>query len=387
MGTKTKNFDSTMSGAPVLSGQAGALIAILDAVLVNGWGLVTATSLVVSGGIATMTFPSGHSFAVDRVALIAGSTPTGLNGEKRVLTSATNTITFDATGISNQTATGTITAKVAPAGWTKPNSGTNLADYRLNSTTGTGFHLRLDDTGTTTARVRGYETMSDVNTGTGPFPTVAQWAGSGLWWSKSNAASSAARPWRIVADDRGFFFYCKNADTSGEYQGNYFGDFISLRSGDPYACVLRANNADRSAQVSANNDSFEYADPSSGFSGMYVARAANTLGGAVQAFLAPVTQIGLGTSHVTGAVGSAYPSLIDNGLLLTPVVVISSGYRGYFPGIRFSPQLTNTAFGTGDQIVGSGDMVGKTVTVIKCGAPTAGAGQAVNFIDQTSDWR
>ena len=33
MGTKTKSFTSAMTGAPVLSGTAGALIAVLDAAL------------------------------------------------------------------------------------------------------------------------------------------------------------------------------------------------------------------------------------------------------------------------------------------------------------------------------------------------------------------
>jgi hypothetical protein len=385
---KTKSFTSAMTGAPVLSGTAGALIAVLDAVLVNGFGLGTLTSLVVSGNVATATYGAGHPFTVGSVALIAGATPAGLNGEQRILSTAANTVTFATTGISDQTATGTITSKVAPAGWSKLYTGTNLAAYKITSVMGTGCILKVDDTGTTTARVRGFEAMSDISTGTGPFPTVAQIAAPGLWWSKSNAASAAARPWRIVADDRGVYFFPKNADTASEHQGNYFGDILPIKSGDPYACVLRANSADRSASVTAMVDSLEYADSSSSAAGTYVARAANTLGGSVQSFQAPVMSIGLAAAHVTGAVGLSYPSPVDNGLLLTPVCVYSaSGYRGYFPGLRFSPQITNSAFSTGDVVAGSGDMVGKSVTIIKLGTPAAGGGQGVVFMDQTSDWR
>ena len=202
---KTKLLTSDMPGAPVLSGTAGSLIAVLDAVLVNGFGLVSVTGLTVTGGIATATVSAGHSMQVDSVGLIAGAAPAGLNGEKRILSIAGNSFTFDATGIADQTATGPITAKVAPAGWTKAFSGANLAAYKITPPEGTGFYLRVDDTGTTVARVRGYETMSDVNTGTGPFPTTADFAGSGLWWSKSNTASAGTRPWRIAADDRGFY--------------------------------------------------------------------------------------------------------------------------------------------------------------------------------------
>jgi len=388
MGTKTKIFTSAMTGAPALSGTAGALISVLDAVLVNGFGLGTLTSLVVSGGIATATYGSGHPFTPGSVALFAGATPAGLNGEKRVLSTAANTVTFDATGISDQTATGTITSKVAPAGWSKLYSGTNLAAYKIISPQGTGCVLRVDDTGTTVARVRGYEAMSDISTGTGPFPTTAQQAAPGLWWSKSNAASAAARPWRIVADDRGVYFFVKNADAAGEHQGNYFGDILSIKSNDPYACALRANSADRSASVSAMSDSLEYADSSQSAPGLYLARAANTLGGALAHYQDPVMSVGLPLTHVTGSVGFTYPSPVDNGLMLTPVTLYSAqGYRGYYPGVRYSPQLTNTAFSTGDEVAGSGDMAGKRVTVTKLGAPAAGAGQGVVFVDYLSDWR
>lgn len=338
--------------------------------------------------MATATVSSGHSFKVGSVALVAGATPSGLNGEKRILSIASNSFTFDATGISDGAATGTMTAKVAAAGWTKQYTGTNVAVYKMGGIEGTGFVLRVDDSGTTVARVRGYEVMTDANTGTGPFPTVAQWADSGLWWTKSNAASAAARPWRIVADDRGFFYFCKQADTGAEHQGNYFGDILSLKSNDPYACVLRANTASKISSTSSLTDSLEVMDSSQAYDGLYAARAANTLGGAQKHHQYPATAVGLPLLHVTGTAGWSYPSPVDNGLMLTPVVLYApTGYRGYLPGISVSPQITNASFSTGDVIAGSGAMAGKSVTIVKLGAPAAGAGQGVVFMDQTSDWR
>jgi hypothetical protein len=46
------------------------------------------------------------------------------------------TLTFDAPGISDQTATGTISLKLAGAGWSKAFTGTNLAAYKSNNVAG-----------------------------------------------------------------------------------------------------------------------------------------------------------------------------------------------------------------------------------------------------------
>ena len=51
----TKWFQNSMAGAPVLTGQAGALIAVLNACLVDGFNLLTLDSLVVAGNVATGT--------------------------------------------------------------------------------------------------------------------------------------------------------------------------------------------------------------------------------------------------------------------------------------------------------------------------------------------
>jgi len=377
-----------MAGAPVLSGTAGALIGVLDAVLVNGFGLQTVSSLVVTGGVAVVTVPTTPSAVVDSVVTVAGATPAGLNGEKRVTTVTSNSLSF-ATTEANGTASGTITVKVAAAGWSKLYSDTNIAAYKIIEPMGSGFVLRVDDTGATTVRVRGYEAMSDINTGSGPFPSVAQTAGLGLWWSKSNVASSDARPWRIVADSRGMYFFPKNANTSSEHQGNYFGDILPIKSNDPYACVLRANISDRSTATSITDDSLAYADSNQTYNGMYAARAANTLGGSVKHHSTPVMTAGFPNNYAIGDSGWTYPSPVDNGLMLSDLVIYSiEGYRGYFPGICASPQLVKNAFSTGDYVYGSGNLVGSKFNVVKLGGATpVSTTQAVLFVNQSSDWR
>jgi hypothetical protein len=385
---KTKSFHSAMPGAPVLSGTAGALLSVLDAVLVTGFGLQSVSSLVVSGGIATATLPATPGAGVDTVILVAGASVAALNGEQRVIAVGANAVSW-ATTAPDGAATGAITLKVAPAGWNKAFTGASLAAYKSNSVEGTGFCLRVDDTGTTTARVRGFEAMSDVSTGSGLFPSAAQFAG-GLWWSKSNAASGAAVPWRIYADDRGLYFFVQNIAPGGEFQGNYFGDIISLKSGDPYACVLRGNVSDKSAAAGGTfGDDLIYADSMQAYDGLYMARAANTLGAAVRVSSAPVMALGVAAAHVTGSVGFPYPAPVDNGLMLTSILLHNAqGPRGYLPGIRYSPQVVNASFSTGDVVAGSGDMVGKKVQAMRLGALiTLPAQCGCVFVDHVSDWR
>ncbi len=379
----TKLYTSDMLGAPVLNGAIGSLINLLDAVLVNGFGLVTSSGVSVTGSVATMTFGVAHPFSVGTVALIAGATPAGLNGEQRVLTSTPTTITWT-TAAAAGAATGTITAAVAGAGWTKPYSGTNLAAYKITDVTGTGCYLKVDDTVTLTSRVTGYESMTAIAAGTGLFPTVAQWAAPGLFWSKSNTTATAT-PWQIVADSRGFYYFPKNSIAAAEHQANYFGDINSLKSNDPYACVLRGNTASRAGSAAAYTDDLAYSDASQTADGLYMPRAATAVGTAQKNFNVNTMNIGVALVHYSGTVGFAYPSSVDNALMLGQVAVYSAvGVRGFMPGMYLSPQLCTTSFATGDKVEGTGALAGKSVRVIKIGALT---GNAVVFVDTISNWR
>ncbi len=388
MSTKTKSFSSDMTGLPALSGTAGALIAILDAVLVNGYGSTGVVSLSVTGSVATATYASGHPFKVDTVAAFAGATPAGLNGEKRILTVAANTVTFDATGIAAGAATGTITSKVAAAGWVKLFAGTNLAAYKIAAVEGTGCILRVDDTGTTTARIRGYESMSDINTGTGPFPTVSQVGGAGLWWSKSAAADGTARMWSINADAQAFYFYPAPESTK-DRQADFFGDVESYRSNDPYSCLIRGNEADKTSLTGSYGDDLQYNDPAGAFVGAYMPRSATAIGGSQRVSTAAL--FGPRTSPVTfgGSTGFVFPSPVDNGLIVAKVVVWSDtgGIRATMPGLFASPQMLLSHFAGGDVIQGTGDLVGRQLHVVATGARTIETQSGRLFLDTNGSWR
>lgn len=401
MGTETKLFTSDMPGAPVLSGTAGALIAVLDAVLVNGFGLVSVTGLTVTGGVATATFSAGHSFVTDSVALFAGATPAGLNGAKRPLTIATNSITFDATGVADGAATGTITAKVAPAGWAKLYTGTNLAVYKPTVVEASGCSLRVDDTGTTFARVVGYETMSDIDTGTGPFPSPPQVPG-GMYWNKASVANATAIPWEVFSDDRGFYlsratYVANNAIYTGR-EVTWFGDINSVKSVDAYGCVLVGardttinNSYGLQIRVAPNS-------PASYLS--YLARSHNQVGGAV-----PCCRWSYSLASDTGALntisggtntGTTYPNAANGALITSPVLVIEgsttdgSVWRGTFPGLYHTPaKVDGAAFTARDVVAATNDLAGRRLVAV-VGYPiqtTPASSGGVMFIDATGPWR
>jgi hypothetical protein len=109
-------------------------------------------------------------------------------------------------------------------------SGTNKAAYRSLDVTGTRLYLRVDDTVGVYADVSGYESMSDIDTGTGPF----NGGGSGRWY-KSGTADATARGWRVYADSRCFYFY---ANKGTETAAAWFGDIVS-NIPDAYGCGIR----------------------------------------------------------------------------------------------------------------------------------------------------
>lgn len=246
--TSVKFFNENLPDAPVLNGVAGSLIGLLTACLVTGFGLRTAVSLVVSGGVATLTLANEAKNAnrLHTVVLVEGVTGalTALNGEQKITFASPTELKF-ATAAADGTATGAITVKTAPAGWEKKFPGTNTAGFKSLDPASLGMHLWVNDSTTLDAKVRGFENMSGVDTGTGPFPTLVELA-SGGFWSKSSAANAVANRWDLFADSR-LCYYCP-ASSSGATplvsgQGGYwFGDVLPFKSGDAFRNVVVGNN-------------------------------------------------------------------------------------------------------------------------------------------------
>lgn len=362
MSHPVKWFDSTMGGAPVLSGRPGAIIALLDACLINGFNVLTPSSMTVSGGVATVAYSTAHGYLQHQVIEVSGATPDGLNGERRVLSVVDiNTITIDATGIADGTASGTISTRAAPVGtWEKVYSGTNKAVYRCTDPSSTRLYLRVDDTDPYDALVRGYESMSDVDTGVGEFPTTAQMS-SGWSWRKSSSANATARRWRIFSDGR-FFHLMARWSSNTPYGAAWylFGDIRSYKPGDAYHCAIGGHLVKGASEPGSSPTPAEcYGDSNV----MSIARSHAQTGSPVYG-----RRSGSRLCAYFGIYGQPYPSPVDGGLLLhAPVHVteggVTSPLRGALPGVL---QPVQTAPLTDGAVVSDLDgLPGRTIMLVQ----------------------
>lgn len=383
--TSVKVFASTDPGALVLSGTAGALSTLLKTYLVDGRGAGAVATLTVASGIATATYGAGHPFSVGSVGLFEGATPAELNGQKRILSTATNSVTFDATGVADGTATGSITSKLASAGWQQVFSGTNITCLKPTVVEATGCVLRVDDTGTTNARVRAYEAMTDVNTGVGPTPLDSQCSG-GLWWPKSGTANATACPWVLVADDRGFYLAI-SPQGADRYTILYAGDIASLKSGDAYGYLLTGNQ-DNQTDISSVPDGCVGWSHRSARTGAYLVRSHTAIGQSIAAQRIGSHHNGSTADAYAGTAGyswGVYPNGPNNGLMTGALEVFALGIRGKLPGLLHPVQDCGTAFSTGATVDGTDDLAGRRLLAVRTGPPNSGKAGTV-FFDVTGPW-
>lgn len=393
MSTSVKHIHNGMRGAPQISGSVGTLIAALDALFISGWGVTTALSVNVTAGVATATLTPGETFDRDAVVLIAGATPGALNGEARVVTSGNTAITW-ATTAPDGAATGTITIRYAPqASWSKVYAGTNKAVYRSSHVQSAGHYLRVDDTGTTTARVRGFESMSDADTGLGPFPTDAQMSGGG-YWHKSTAASAVAVKYRIFADER-FIIVAIAAGSVGSATQisappRGFGDPIALApGGDVWATLISVNGATTSAVGTA---SLVNATQSSTNGLTAAPKSFTAIGGATLMNNKPFTGSGgaSGADAVLGVLPSEVDGQVKTSRVFSAEPAVGKPPRAVIPGVYFIPQ--SGAYGPlsdGDILAGAAELAGRRLMVLPDPSNNAyvNVPTACYLVDISGPWR
>lgn len=365
--TSVTFFHSAMLGAPNgLRGAAGLALPIFQACLVDGFGEVTLTSLVVASGIATATLPGAHAAMVDSVVLISGvSDMTGLNGRQKATARFGNTVSF-ATALADGTASGTVLLRMAPAGWTRDFTATNVSVFRPPAVDSIRPYLKITDTATLDLRVIGYEAMTSVTVGTGLFPTTAQLSG-GVFWGKAESTAAGVNPWMLFADGKCLYFCVNtgyNADNARTAFAVYgFGDFKPFKpSADPYAVFLSGAQALTSAWTA-------------------------TLGVQVMtgAMFTPRAHSGSGTAQPMDWISSVgatlpsgrstrfgdYPGLADALYLASSLVSVTgsaTGPRGRLAGLWDVPQnVAPGTFSAGDVTSGGGETAGRRLMVVPVG--------------------
>ena len=233
-----KHYQNSMKGIPQLTNNWGAMITLLDAVLITGFNHVPVLALSKSSATAitaTINLGSGHGFIDRQVVRITGST-NGWDGDYKVLSADTNTITVECTAEHPFTLNGTATCFTAPLDFEivhqSPVESTEpKRAYRSTDPESLGLILLVHDfcvsgaatTGAKFAKVGVVSSMSDIDTITGnqiPYNPVEPsanwgWDGTNHGWSKwyyraANGNSSDA--WAAPEGDSKFYFVGDSLD-------------------------------------------------------------------------------------------------------------------------------------------------------------------------------
>lgn len=273
------------------------------------------------------------------------------------------------------------------AGWTKPYTAASKAVFRAGG--GTQFYLDVDDAGPGVgtfkeARMRGYETMTAVATGTGPFPTAAQLS-TGIICRKSATADATARAWILIADDKTFYLFVLTGDSAGVYFAFGFGDFYSTLSGDAYRCMINGRASENVATATTENlDKVQYGGNTfTASTGFYVSRAYTGAGGALAMVKQGDNQLFAGTSEAGMSGSLPFPNSTDGGYYITRVPISEpSGRtrRGWLRGFWHFGHAVGSVVDT-DTITGSGDLAGRSFLIIK-----SGGNSSVYVIETSNTW-
>lgn len=387
--TSVKWAHSGQIGSMVLTGAPGSKVALLRAFLVDGWGLKSVDSLVTSSGVATITVTGTHPAQVDTVILVEGVTGalTALNGEQKVTAVTGSTISF-ATAAANGTAAGSITTKMAPAGWSMPFSATNVGVFRSDDVTSNRRFVRIADTATHRSRIHVYENMTAVSSGTGPMPTSVQVSG-GAYLPKLalGLPTASASGWAIFANGKRVFLFVADYLSQGaEYNAGFllgWGDFPSFKPGDTYNTFLCAGV---SSDISHGLAMLGFGAVNAQ---MWIQRLHT---GAANARAAGKHSVVDGNVAGAGPWGPM-PAAAGSGLYLVPSWLSCDdigtyGLRGALPALWQSPQtIAPGVLAHGDIVPGVGATAGRKLFALRTtGSSGDTAFQPGSFIDITGPW-
>ncbi len=384
--TSVKFVTYAMGGFPTGVSNPGSRIAILDAFLVNGGQELNATSCAVSAGIMTINFSSVDSFFVEGcVVRVSGATPSDLNGDHRVTSVNSTSISFPV-NIADATVSGSVQVKVAPLDWEIVFSDGNKRVYSYTDPQGYGAFIRIDDSSDTECLVSAYSEMSDIDSGIDRMPESGD-----MHWTFSYYASETNTRWMFVGDSRAFYPLVSPYSSMGGlmYTGLGFGDFVSHNSGNRWDVFLSGFT---STQQNSNSGSIFHGITETGT--VKIMKKYTGVGSSVDGNFLPESGSSDGVSGDDSYQG-VYPNPADNSMRLYRNLIIetpkaSNGPRGYIPGVLYCPQtgLFVDQFPGGKVIHGTGEFSGRFLLCVPCSSPASGAGTpGVGFIDLSQPWR
>lgn len=198
--TSVRTFSSSDVGAPQLGASPvkGELMAVLKACLVTGYNATPVSTVSCSGNILTLTCANGHGLKKDHIIDISGASVAAFNGEFRVQSCTATTLNVYVPGASlPSTSGGTMSVKQASAGWSAPFENASTLVLKAARPVGSALDafFRLSHAASNNSvMIRGFESMTDVDSGTDPFPTLSQ-RPTGAFISRS----ASGRFWYVFA--------------------------------------------------------------------------------------------------------------------------------------------------------------------------------------------
>lgn len=259
---------------------------------------------------------------------------------------------------------------VTGQGWTKPFQVGNVAVYKQPAGSN-GFYLRVDDSGPSFARLTVYETMSDVNTGTGLTPTSTQLS-AGYYVHKTS-------PGDWIAFARGGNFHLFASYSATRFYWFCMTDLHSNKPGDAYGTYVHGQNAE-SASVGMTATA---ASPTTATGVACVVRGASATDGAVLCGrLSMFAENAMGsTTSMPGA-----PDSISGKYVVSPIrisEIADASVRGQIPGVLMI--AGGPVFADRSTLDGTGPLAGRTFMAVTFGALGASSTPQV-LIEITDNW-
>lgn len=407
-----KAFHADQTGAPTLNGTVGSLIAVLDAVLVDGYNQVNVASITRIGTTVTVTTSTPHGYnnpvttyweapGVNNIARIAGANETQYNGDWAITYVSASVFTFQIATAPATPATGSITTKRAPAGFTKPYSGTNKGVYRSADITSRQHYLQVTDIadcpngqGARYAGWRGYESMSSIDLGIYPFPTIVDIGVFGQYIAKSTTLDATARGWTIYSDGKTFFLVI-HADQTTSSPTNYFtscllmgfGDILSTAP-DAYGTFVCGNLSTSATPVTTTNagllrpaGSTIPSLASTGSPGVCLARKYN--GQSTPVNPAQILGCGIPENCIGMTSFLDYPNPFDNRMYLSQLQIYDGKVlRGALPLYESPHGVQHVNRELIHNVIGK---EGRTFAFLRCGAANSSNNGGV-YVDLTGPW-
>lgn len=301
MAGQVKWFSSENINAPQLSNTWGCMIDVLDACLITGFGFQVVSSIVITNGVGVATFGTSHNIEQFQWIEISGSNLVELNTEFKVLGVTSNTLEF-LVDLPDQAVNGTLSCKLASAGWAKTFSGLHKAVYQAKDLTANPYFLRVDNSLDPVytaayakfAKVGILESctgIDDIGGNQAPFdPTnsTKNWIGTGSgataisgwakWyyatiislkieqsWAETDAAADGDRGWVLVATKDSFFIlpsvapktstndnrHCSTAYGFGVFEGQDI-PFLSAQIQYAYVSTSRVHSGSNTTFCSSS---------------------------------------------------------------------------------------------------------------------------------------